>query len=306
MRVEDLRYFEHLSKVLNYTRASKDLHISQPTLSLAVKRLEDEWGVQLLERNRATVELTEIGRDIVECISSALYDLDRAETLAKESLGTENSVINLGTIHAMQGKFWSQALFDFRSQSSFDPTINVTQAYSRELLRRLRAGQLDVAICSRVGDMKGLQCNLCWSQSLVLGVNRNHPFAQKKNISLLELKDMELLSYNPNSPVTKSLRTLAENYDLNVHYSYDDEITLSSIVAADASQVALFCYSFLISAFDDVVCIPIREAPVDFHKTYIVCRDESRRPRVVQEFIDFMSSYRFPVLLDYGRGQNKQ
>ena len=117
---------------------------------------------------------------------------------------------------------------------------------------------------------------------------------------------MELLSYNPNSPVTKSLRTLAENYDLNVHYSYDDEITLSSIVAADASQVALFCYSFLISAFDDVVCIPIREAPVDFHKTYIVCRDESRRPRVVQEFIDFMSSYRFPVLLDYGRGQNKQ
>ena len=45
MRVEDLRYFEHLSKVLNYTRASKDLHISQPTLSLAVKRLEDEWGV---------------------------------------------------------------------------------------------------------------------------------------------------------------------------------------------------------------------------------------------------------------------
>ena len=44
MRVEDLRYFEHLSKVLNYTRASKDLHISQPTLSPAVKRLEDRMG----------------------------------------------------------------------------------------------------------------------------------------------------------------------------------------------------------------------------------------------------------------------
>lgn len=177
MRVEDLRYFEHLSKVLNFTRASKDLHISQPTLSLAVKRLEDEWGVQLLERNRATVELTDIGHDIVECISNALYDLDRAQTLAEESLGTENAVINLGTIHAMQGKFWSQALFDFRAQSSFDPQITVTQAYSRELLRRLRAGQLDVVICSRVGDMKGLQYSLCWSQSLVLGVNRPYlPF----------------------------------------------------------------------------------------------------------------------------------
>ena len=47
MRVEDLRYFEHLAEVLNYTRASKDLEISQPTLSLAIKRLEEEWGVQL-------------------------------------------------------------------------------------------------------------------------------------------------------------------------------------------------------------------------------------------------------------------
>ena len=301
MRVEDLRYFEHLSKVLNFTRASKDLHISQPTLSLAMKRLEDEWGVQLLERNRSTVELTDIGHDIVECISSALYDLDRARTLAEESLGTENAVINLGTIHAMQGKFWSQALFDFRRQSSFDPQITVTQAYSRELLRRLRAGQLDVAFASRVGDMKGLRYSLCWSQSLVLGVNRKSPLAQRSNISLEELKGMELLSYNPYSPVTEGLRELVDKYGLNVRYAYDDEITLSSIVAADKQQMALFCYSLLINAFDDVVCLPIREAPVDFHKTYVVSRDESRRPRVVQEFIDFMSAYRFPRLLDYNR-----
>lgn len=301
MRVEDLRYFEHVAKVLNYTRASKDLHISQPALSLAVKRLEEEWGVQLLVRNRATVELTDIGRDIMECVSSALYDLDRARMLAEESLGTENAEINLGTIYAMQGKFWSQALFDFRRQCSHDPQITVTQAYSKELLRRLRAGQLDVAFASRIGDMKDLQYSLCWSQSLVLGVNKRHPFAQKDSISLTELEGMEILSYNPYSPVTEGLRDLIDDYGLNVQYAFDDEITLSSIISADQSQVALFCYSLLINAFDDVVCLPIREAPVDFHKTYVVSRDESRRPRVVQEFIDFMSAYRFPRLLDYGR-----
>lgn len=301
MRVEDLRYFEHVAKVLNYTRASKDLHISQPALSLAVKRLEEEWGVQLLERNRAAVELTDIGRDIMECVSSALYDLDRARMLAEESLGAENAEINLGTIYAMQGKFWSQALFDFRRQCSHDPQITVTQAYSKELLRRLRAGQLDVAFASRIGDMRDLQYSLCWSQSLVLGVNKRHPFAQKDSISLTELEGMEILSYNPYSPVTEGLRNLIDDYGLNVQYAFDDEITLSSIISADQNQVALFCYSLLINAFDDVVCLPIREAPVDFHKTYVVSRDESRRPRVVQEFIDFMSAYRFPRLLDYGR-----
>lgn len=306
MRVEDLRYFEHVAKVLNYTRASKDLHISQPALSLAVKRLEEEWGVQLLERNRAAVELTDIGRDIMECVSSALYDLDRARMLAEESLGAENAEINLGTIYAMQGKFWSQALFDFRRQCSHDPQITVTQAYSKELLRRLRAGQLDVAFASRIGDMKDLQYSLRWSQSLVLGVNKRHPFAQKDNISLTELEGMEILSYNPYSPVTEGLRNLIDDYGLNVQYAFDDEITLSSIISADQNQVALFCYSLLINAFDDVVCPPIREAPVDFHKTYVVSRDESRRPRVVQEFIDFMSAYRFPRLLDYGRRNIEQ
>ncbi|MEF2559501.1 MAG: LysR family transcriptional regulator [Eggerthellaceae bacterium] len=306
MRVEDLRYFEHVAKVLNYTRASKDLHISQPALSLAVKRLEEEWGVQLLERNRAAVELTDIGRDIMECVSSALYDLDRARMLAEESLGAENAEINLGTIYAMQGKFWSQALFDFRRQCSHDPQITVTQAYSKELLRRLRAGQLDVAFASRIGDMRDLQYSLCWSQSLVLGVNKRHPFAQKDSISLTELEGMEILSYNPYSPVTEGLRNLIDDYGLNVQYAFDDEITLSSIISADQNQVALFCYSLLINAFDDVVCLPIREAPVDFHKTYVVSRDESRRPRVVQEFIDFMSAYRFPRLLDYGRRNIEQ
>ncbi len=297
MRVEDLRYFEHLAEVLNYTRASKDLSISQPTLSLAIKRLEDEWGVQLFSRNRSTVELTEIGRDISDCITGALRSLDRARTLAEESLGTENAVINLGTIHAMQGKFWSQALFEFRKQSSYEPHITVTQAYSRELLRRLRTGQLDVAFASRIDDSSDLRYNLCWSQPLVLGVNRKHPLAKKKDISLDDLQGQSVLSYNPASPVYHEVCNLIEGHGLNVKFSYDDEITLSSLVAADESKLTLFCYSLMINAFDDVVCVPVREAPVDFHKTYVVSRDEGRQPKVVQEFIDFMSAYRFPRLL---------
>lgn len=297
MRVEDLRYFEHLAEVLNYTRASKDLDISQPTLSLAIKRLEEEWGVQLFSRNRSTVELTDIGRDISDCVTGALRSLDRARVLAEESLGTENATINLGTIYAMQGKFWSQALFEFREKSSFDPHITVTQAYSRELLRRLRTGQLDVAFASRIEDTPDLRYNLCWSQSLVLGVNKKHPLAKKKEVSLAELKGQEILSYDPASPVYQGIVDLIEGQDLNVQFSYDDEITLSSLVAGNESKTALFCYSLMINAFDDVVCIPVREAPIGFHKTYVVSRDEGRQPKVVQEFIDFMSAYRFPRLL---------
>lgn len=299
MRVEDLRYFEHLAATLNYTQASKDLVISQPTLSLAIKRLEDEWGVRLFDRSRAGVELTSVGVDILGCVTTALRDLERAERLAAESLGEENASINLGTIYAMQGKFWSQAIVDFRRHSTFDPVITITQAYSRELIRRLRAGQIDVAFASRIDDGCDLRYNLCWSQQLVLGVNRDNPLAKKSSVSLDELRGATVLTYQPESPVYQEVVDFTEGRGLDISTIYDDEITLSSIVSAEKDSVALFCYSSLINAFDDVVCLPVREAPVDFHKTYVVSRDEERQPRVLQEFIDFMSAYRFPRLLEY-------
>lgn len=142
-----------------------------------------------------------------------------------------------------------------------------------------------------------MRYNLCWSQPLVLGVNKKHPLAKKKEVSLAELKRQEILSYDPASPVYQEIVDLIEGYDLNVQFSYDDEIALSSLVAGNESKTALFCYSLMINAFDDVVCIPVREAPIDFHKTYVVSRDEGRQPKVVQEFIDFMSAHRFPRLL---------
>lgn len=222
----------------------------------------------------------------------------QARVLAEESLGTENATINLGTIYAMQGKFWSQALFEFREKSSFDPHITVTQAYSRELLRRLRTGQLDVAFASRIEDTPDLRYNLCWSQSLVLGVNKKHPLAKKKEVSLAELKGQEILSYDPASPVYQGIVDLIEGQDLNVQFSYDDEI-IPFVVGLLARNQKPLCSAIqlMINAFDDVVCIPVREAPIDFHKTYVVSRDEGRQPKVVQEFIDFMSAYRFPRLL---------
>ena len=111
-------------------------------------------------------------------------------------------------------------------------------------------------MCIRDRDTPDLRYNLCWSQPLVLGVNKKHPLSKKKEVSLAELKRQEILSYDPASHVYQEIVDLIEDYDLNVQFSYDDEIALSSLVAGNESKTALFCYSLMINAFDDVVCIP--------------------------------------------------
>ena len=66
---------------------------------------------------------------------------------------------------------------------------------------------------------------------------------------------------------------------------------MSSFVASDPESVALFCYSFLCDVYDELVCIPIVEAPRDFHLMYMTYVKDRRKLKVVQEFIDFMSEY---------------
>ncbi len=70
MRLDYLRYFDHLAEVLNYTRAAEDLYIAQPTLSVAIKRMEKELGIKLFQRSEGStrIELTEMGKPLVQVL----------------------------------------------------------------------------------------------------------------------------------------------------------------------------------------------------------------------------------------------
>lgn len=299
MRLDYLRYFEHLAEVLNYTRAAEDLFIAQPTLSVAIKRMEQELGFQLLRRSEGSskVELTEMGEVMHEYVSLALKNYDTGLRIARERQGELNSSLRIGTIYAMQGRFWSQAMSDFRATCKTEPKVTIEQAYSTELVDRVRRGDLDVAFASRVEGDSGLNHVLVWSQPLVLGVNREHPLAKRSSVSLDELKKYEILSYAPTSPVSGALSAVLPLADMNIKLEYDDEITLSALVSANKQTMALFCYSFLVEAFEDVVCLPIAGIPSDFHKIYLFSRRDTH-PKIVDDYLAFMGSYRFPNIRD--------
>ena len=89
MRLDYLRYFDHLAEVLNYTRAAEDLYIAQPTLSVAIKRMEKELGIKLFQRSEGStrIELTEMGKAYHEYVALALKDLDKGLRIAREIQG---------------------------------------------------------------------------------------------------------------------------------------------------------------------------------------------------------------------------
>lgn len=294
MKVDHLYYFKHLAEVLNYTKASQDLFIAQPTLSAAIKRMETELGFTLFQRNAGGgVSLTECGKTFYDSICLSLKHYEAGIRNAREKLGEIDSTLNLGTIYAIQGKFFSQALDAFKADYAPNLQINIRQAFSVELIKMLKHGEIDACFASKLPGGDALQYTPCWSQPLVVGVNKRHPLAERKSISLAELREYDLLTYRLDSAVGTEISELVRKHNLTAYFGYEDEVTLSSLVSSNPDKMALFCYSFLIGAFEEVVWIPIIDVPADFHQTYLVCRNEPHTESVAK-FIEFMKKYRFP------------
>ena len=300
MRLDYLRYFNHLAKVLNFTKAAEDLFVAQPTLSVAIKRMEQELGVKLFKRGKGSsrIELTESGAAYYEFVSLALNNLDTGLRVAREIQGEANSLVRVGTVYSMQGINWSQAMQAFLSKKSNPPKISIEQSYSPELIARLRKGELDVVFAARMDDLDDLNYIYVWSQPLVLGVHKNHPLAKREKITLDDLKKYEILTYPKESPVQRIDIELPVD-EMNLLREYDDEITMSTIISSDENKLALFCHSFLVNAFSDVVCRRVEGLSEGFHKVYLVSRKETH-PKVVDDYISFMSAYSFPNILETG------
>ncbi|MGI6590074.1 MAG: LysR family transcriptional regulator [Eggerthellaceae bacterium] len=298
MNLSHLRYFKKLAEVEHFTRAAEELYIAQPTLSIAINRLEEELGAPLFERSHGKVQLTECGRQFYQFVSTGLANIDRGVQIVHEYADDMNSVINLGSLYAIQGKDWSQALYQFRQTCGLNPKINVKQGYSVDLIRDLARGDLDVVFASRTADTDTNQFNLlqCWSQQLVVCVNIVHPLAKLAKVRLDQLVDYRVLTYQPESPCYAAVMALVKGKGLTVDANYDDEITMSSLLESDPHNVGLFCYSYMVRAYDDLVFLPVVDVPLDFHKVYLISRREPH-PRVLAEFIDFMSSHRFPSVV---------
>lgn len=295
MNLSHLTYFKKLAEVKHYTKAAAELYIAQPTLSVAISSLEKELGTPLFERKNNQILLTPCGKQFYHYVCIALQNIEKGITAVHEYAGMINGQINLGTLYAIQGKYWSEAIRAFREEYGAPIQINITQGFTPALTRDLKADKLDVVFAGQTEPDPDLISVPCWAQELAVTVNKAHPLASKKEISLDELEDYHILTYKKSSIVAEELMEVLGSRKYDIEFAYNDEITLSSLVTSNKDDVSLLCYSFLVKAFDEVVFIPVKEAPKDFHKVYLLSKKQGEKSQLLRDFITFMSSYHFPT-----------
>ena len=201
MNLSHLVYFRKLAQHQHYTRTADELYITQPTLSNAIARLEEELGVPLFEKVGRNVRLTRYGREYVRYVNRALRLLDEGKEAVEQLAGKLGGAISIGTIYTIQDQYIPALLNHYRKECGGDTELNIYQGLTLPLIDGLEKGDYDVVFCAHVADKSNIAFHPVLSQDFKALVHKDSPLAKYESISLSSLVSSHLVSYRDATPV---------------------------------------------------------------------------------------------------------
>jgi len=294
MNLSQLYYFRTLTQVKSYKKAAAQLFISEPTLSVAIKKLEQELGTELLERKRHTITLTADGEEFAECVELSLSNLDAHIESIKRRSQERNDVLRIGIVFSAQQRIWSPLINQFWIEQGLDPNSVIRQGTTGQLIRALKHGEVDVVIAGTHPEEPELEQYPMWYSNVLAAINVDNPLAQKESVTFDDIRDYSLISYTLNGPVGDDTKALIDAFDLKGDFNYPNEPSLCSNVAARPDIIALVCDSWLAFSFDKVRIIPISDAPRVYHRFWLSHLSAlPKNDSLLRRFIDFATNYDF-------------
>ena len=193
MNLRDLRYLVALAEALHFGKAAEACHVSQPTLSTQIKKLEDELGVALVERAPRHVMLTPAGRDIATRARRVLAEVDQMRETARRTSDPEAGSVRLGLFPTLGPYLLPHVVPRIRARFPRLELLLVEEK-TEAVLHMLRDGKLDAAVLALPLHEDWLETEFLFEEPFLLAVPEGHPLAALRgNLKLSELGDQHLL-----------------------------------------------------------------------------------------------------------------
>jgi LysR family hydrogen peroxide-inducible transcriptional activator len=192
MQLHQLRYFCAVAKAGNFTRAAEQEHVSQPSLSQQVLKLEDELSARLFDRLGRTVRLTSFGETFLPRAEAILRQLNQAKLEIEEMAGVEKGRVTVGTIPTVAPYFLPSRLSSFARRHP-QIQVSVVEDITPVLLERLQEGRIDLALLALPVPGDHFSSQELLREPLYLVVPRNHRFAGEARVHLSQIKDESFL-----------------------------------------------------------------------------------------------------------------
>jgi LysR family hydrogen peroxide-inducible transcriptional activator len=192
MTLTELKYLVAVADERHFGRAAERCFVSQPSLSAAIRNVEDELGVRIFERGKHGVLLTEIGGEVVAQARRTLEEAARVKAVAKQGKNPLKGVLRLGVIHTVAPYLLPDLVVTLRKLAP-DMPLDIEENITAALDRMLKAGELDVAILALPYEAPGIEVLPVYDEEFRVVAPARHPLARRKSVPVGELDPDELL-----------------------------------------------------------------------------------------------------------------
>ncbi len=196
MTLNDLRYIVTLAQEQHFGRAAERCCVSQPTLSIAVKKLEEQLGVALFERSKTRVQPTPVGEKVVNQAQLVLEQASVIQDIAKAGRDQLNNPLKVGAIFTI-GPYLLPHFIPALQVLSPEMPLFVEENYTATLRQRLRKGDLDAIIIALPFVEADVVTQPLYDEPFVVLMPQNHPLSQKAEITAEDLYEHPVLLLGP-------------------------------------------------------------------------------------------------------------
>ncbi len=192
MTLTELRYIVAVARERHFGRAAETCFVSQPTLSVAVKKLEDKLGVQIFERGPTEVTVTPAGSLVIEQAQRVLEEAEKIKRIAKSSSDPLDGQLTLGVIFTIAPYLLPQLIPVLRKRAPKMPLM-LEENYTASLTERLKRGDIDAAIVALPYSEPGITVTPLYDETFVVALTKSHPWAARKTVTAADLAGESLL-----------------------------------------------------------------------------------------------------------------
>jgi len=192
MTLTELRYIVAVARERHFGRAAEACFVSQPTLSVAIKKLEDELDLKIFERGGNEVSVTPLGDEIVRQAQAVIEQAAAIKEIAKRGKDPLSGPLKLGIIYTI-GPYLLPDLVKQAIEQSPQMPLMLQENFTVKLLDMLRTGELDCAIMAEPFPDTGLAIAPLYDEPFMIAVPKTHPLAKRKQVSSEELKQETML-----------------------------------------------------------------------------------------------------------------
>ena len=193
MTLTELRYIVAVSQKKHFGKAAQACFVSQPTLSIAIKKLEEELGVRLFERSsKNEIRITAIGQQVIDQAQIVLRQAQILGEIAQQGKDPLTGQFKLGVIYTI-GPYLLPSLIPKLRETAPDLKLIIEENFTANLFQSLKQGTLDAIVISYPFDEAGIETAALYREPFIVALPRNHEWKERKQIRPEDLASQDLM-----------------------------------------------------------------------------------------------------------------